>query len=688
MNTLARKAFGNLEGERCHKIFRDSETPCKDCLLLESKTRMEGDSETFMIRGLQDQAIEVIHQRLVSDPDRWILIGKSADLFPISDVNCKEIANALDVMGDGVSIVDLNGKIVYANKAHGQMLGYSLRELVGADISIFFPPDLKEETANKILGETKRGSWGGILVNARKDGGKFWASLKTAPIHDGNGAVAGNLWIVRDVSEMEENKMLDESVQRVRQLESILDLTTSVMSVDSQEEAVKKVLSAMTSVLGFNKGLILKMSENSGELECSHSTGFLPREMMRLERVKLPMSDLMSVIDGPWKLVGERTILLNERTSPGHPADDEKLSATRRVMSNLFLEHPGDRFIITIEDNKGELIGVIMLAEATDETLGGSKGTIDLLEIYGNLASIAINNARLFEMEIAARGEVETLNDLMTHDINNFIQGVLGYLDMIGNDESASEMHRKYAHRAIEQVEGTKRLIENVRKLAWIKTGFPEKISPYDLGKVIGESLTHVMDTYPNKNVNFISTIDTGQFFVMGGEMIQELFINLISNSVKFTPSQDVPIELGVKTQVEIGKEFWRVEVVDHGRGIPEDRKQFVFERFGKQKDYTPYGFGLGLSICRNLTRKYGGRIWVENRVPEDYRKGSKFVILLPKFMPEAPEEEPAAGIGGQKKRVVRKMKRGSSTGTSFSRVLKQPRPAQSAGGKASADET
>jgi len=1194
MNAQAHKAFGKVEGERCHKIFRGSETPCKDCLLFKSKIPREGDSATFRTRGLQDQAIEVIHQRLASDPNRWVLIGKSVDLFPLSDVNYREIANALDVMGDGVTIVDPNGKIVYANKAHEKMHGYSLKELVGADLSIFYPPDLKEETANRILGETKKGGWGGIVLNARKDGSKFWASLKTAPLHDGSGTVVGYLGIVRDVSEMEnsrqalreevidlekhletemvelskrfdqlkilqelgksmvvcaseeeiassstavlvdamgysaaglvtvseskdgrtfqllgsktktatgkygrkinegpidraikersaviekypenrlsvglmarselvipllqqdkvlgalviadkeesrftsedvsiadtaadlvaislanchgsrqmqdrenalnlldemtlqmisrmdlagilsktasrindilntqscligmvaadegvdwiathgaeefgeelkerrffndllgkvvksgdvfytndylsrpsasirdglnllvnsilaspirlrnetigvimlinrissggftdenaalvqnfsdhlavlihnaenmasldhslmtrnsllrttfdlqaatgvpeihkkvadmllevvpydaarfygiteagvvavlsrnlgqgfdltsmendfqeiakkvltekkgwsgvligkaaeektksrisliaipmigredevgaiviartaekaftdqdreiatlfanhaaitlenallltrEKEMLDESIQRVRQLESILDLTTSVMSVESQEEAVKKVLSAMTSVLGFNKGLILNMSESNGELECSHSTGFLPREMARLGRVKLPMSDLVSVMDGPGKLVGERTILLNERISPGHPMDGEKLSATRRVMSNLYLEHPGDKFIITIEDNKGELIGVIMLAEATDEALGKSKGMIDLLEIYGNLASIAINNARLFEMEIAARGEVETLNDLMTHDINNFIQGVLGYLDMIGNDESASEMNRKYAQRAIEQIEGTKRLIENVRKLAWIKTGFPEKMSPYDLGKVIGESLTYVLGTYPKKNVNFSSTIDTDQFFVMGDEMIPELFINLISNSVKFTPSQEVPIELGIKTQVEVGKEFWRIEVVDHGRGIPEDKKQFVFERFGKQ-DYTPYGFGLGLSICRNLARKYGGRIWVEDRVPEDYRKGSKFVILLPKLMPEAPEEKSLAGKDPSRKSVVRKMKEKSSRGTSFSRVLKQPRPGRSEAGKVS----
>ncbi|HUW42998.1 MAG TPA: PAS domain-containing protein, partial [Thermoplasmata archaeon] len=125
MNVQARKAFGNVEGERCHKIFRGSETPCTDCLLLISEITSEEYSTTFRTRDLQGQVIEVIHQRLASDPNRWIVIGKSTDLFPISNVNYREIANALDVMGDGVTVVDPNGKIVYANKAHEKMYGYS-----------------------------------------------------------------------------------------------------------------------------------------------------------------------------------------------------------------------------------------------------------------------------------------------------------------------------------------------------------------------------------------------------------------------------------------------------------------------------------------------------------------------------------------------------------------------------------
>jgi len=473
-----------------------------------------------------------------------------------------------------------------------------------------------------------------------------------------------------------EKDMLDDSIQRVKQLESILNLTTSVMSVETQEDAVKNVLSAMASVLGFSKGLILYIVEQGEELACMHSTGFSQYESDRLKAVRIPMGDLLSILDGPGRLVGERTFMLSDKKKGDKAVDEEKIIAALRVLSNLRLESPGDKFIITIEDSQGDLVGVIMLSGASID-LTKSRGSINLLEIYGNLASIALKNVRQFERVIAARAEVETLNDLMTHDINNFTQGVLGYLDMINSDPNSDQKNRDYARHAIEQVESTKRLIENVRKLAWIRSGAQEKMKTYDLGEVVGEALDYVQESYPKKNVNFISTIDTGEYRVAGDEMIQELFINLFSNSVKFTPSNNVPLELNVKTQYEFGKEYWRIEIADHGRGIPEDKKQFVFERFGKQ-DYTPYGFGLGLSIVRNLTRKYGGRVWVENRVPEDYRKGSRFIVLLPKIEvpepempapPAPPEEAPSEEL---KKKVVRKVREPTAKSAS-SRASKLP---------------
>jgi len=71
----------------------------------------------------------------------------------------------------------------------------------------------------------------------------------------------------------------------------------------------------------------------------------------------------------------------------------------------------------------------------------------------------------------------------------------------------------------------------------------------------------------------------------------------------------------------------------DRGRGIPDDRKRTVFERFATGATGVK-GFGLGLSIVGTIVEKFQGRIWVEDRVRGDFSKGAVFKVMLPKARP------------------------------------------------------
>jgi signal transduction histidine kinase len=72
-----------------------------------------------------------------------------------------------------------------------------------------------------------------------------------------------------------------------------------------------------------------------------------------------------------------------------------------------------------------------------------------------------------------------------------------------------------------------------------------------------------------------------------------------------------------------------RFSIIDHGRGIPEDKLELIFEQF-QQVDASDSrrkgGTGLGLAICRNIVQQHGGQIWVESRLGE----GSTFYFTLP----------------------------------------------------------
>ena len=104
----------------------------------------------------------------------------------------------------------------------------------------------------------------------------------------------------------------------------------------------------------------------------------------------------------------------------------------------------------------------------------------------------------------------------------------------------------------------------------------------------------------------------------------------MLSNAVKFDQSMRVKVNVSVDPESTTDGEYWHISITDHGRGIPDDRKKTVFERFATGMTGVK-GFGLGLSIVSTMVDRFGGRIWVEDRVPGDYTKGAVFRIMLPK---------------------------------------------------------
>ena len=95
--------------------------------------------------------------------------------------------------------------------------------------------------------------------------------------------------------------------------------------------------------------------------------------------------------------------------------------------------------------------------------------------------------------------------------------------------------------------------------------------------------------------------------------------MNLLSNAVKFTSGGE--IHYGFEKKEEMVQGY----VSDTGIGIPAERIATIFSRFGKIDDFVQ-GTGLGLTLCRMLAEKMGGRIWVRSKVG----KGTTFYFTLP----------------------------------------------------------
>jgi signal transduction histidine kinase len=109
---------------------------------------------------------------------------------------------------------------------------------------------------------------------------------------------------------------------------------------------------------------------------------------------------------------------------------------------------------------------------------------------------------------------------------------------------------------------------------------------------------------------------------------IEQVFINLLGNALKFSPAGST---LSVRI-VASGQQV-RAEIVDKGIGIPEDKQARIFDRFYQvdiesRRHYG--GVGLGLAICKQIIEAHGGRIGVTSTLGV----GSTFYFELPRISP------------------------------------------------------
>ena len=241
----------------------------------------------------------------------------------------------------------------------------------------------------------------------------------------------------------------------------------------------------------------------------------------------------------------------------------------------------------------------------------------------------------------------ELLFDLISHDIGNYhqiIQSSLNFVDSIvkKNNNDTHDLSQNNERiislltTAKKALNKSQSLVYNIRRLERLYTQKDLNLILKNLPDAINDGYTTLEQTlYDNnpqgKRIKFsLNVVDNHNnhtdINVIAEDLLEEIFVNLFSNSVKYTESSEVKIDVLIREYFIGEVKYWMVTISDYGKGIPDSMKKELFTRFYSKTK----GSGLGLSIVKTLVERYKGKIWVGDRVYDDCTQGTEFGMIFP----------------------------------------------------------
>jgi signal transduction histidine kinase len=257
------------------------------------------------------------------------------------------------------------------------------------------------------------------------------------------------------------------------------------------------------------------------------------------------------------------------------------------------------------------------------------------IEIYRRAQEIQEANKQFAqlakELEINNK-KLENSNALLqefayvaSHDLQEPLRMVSNFVQLL---------HKRYSHLldkdgeefiqfAVSGTERMKALINDLLLYSRVDSqGKPFKET--DMQEVLNWALSNLHDALEDGGAD-LSFEPLPQ--VLGDEIqLGQLFQNLIENALRYhAPTRPIKIQIGAIEQ----EDCWKLFVKDNGIGIDPQFHERVFKIFQRLHSYEEFkGTGIGLSVCKRIVERHGGKIWIESRVNE----GTTFYFTLPKM--------------------------------------------------------
>jgi len=468
-----------------------------------------------------------------------------------------------------ILFLDPQGNVASWNDGARQIKGYTAEEIMGQNFSKFYPPEaVLSGRPQKVLEEaTDKGRSEDTEWRVRKDGSPFWAHVVVTSVRDQEGKLLGYVKVTQDLTER-------------KRAEQVLQ----------ERDRYFEISREMICVLGFD-GYFKTLNP-----AWKWTLGFSIEELL-----SRPFIEFI------------------------HPEDREvTMTEAEKLMRGNELIYFENRYLC--KDGSYRWIAWSARAGIPEQSIYGTGRDVterkQAVEKIEQLNSDLQRQAAVLE---AANKELEAFSYSVSHDLRAPLRHIDGFVKMLAK-QSAEKMDER-GHRYLDIIADSAHrmgvLIDDL--LIFSRMSRTElRHSNVSTDALVHEAVEGLQQECNKRQIHW--KIGALPEVEADGAMLQQVWVNLISNAVKYTrPRQPAEIEIGCN---DSGNGEYVFFVHDNGVGFDMQyaHKLFgVFQRLHRTDEFE--GTGIGLANVSRIVHRHGGRVWAEGK-PE---AGATFYFSLPK---------------------------------------------------------
>lgn len=479
------------------------------------------------------------------------------------------LVSIIENTDDAVIGKDLAGKIISWNTGAENIYGYSSQEILGQNITLLIPQDLRHER-DEFLMQVKQGQ----KINhhqttrVKKDGSLFNVSITISPIKDASGNIIGASTIARDISL---SKTIETELQGERaRTQAILDnVVDGIITID-EVGSVQSFNSASERIFGYSANEVLGKNVKTLMPEPYHSEhdGYLRNYLS---------SGIAKIIGIGREVVGLRK---DRSTFPLELAISEVYVENQRLFTGI------------VRDISERKAFEVALKKAKEEA-----------ETANQAKSIFLAN--------------------MSHEIRTPMNAILGFSQILLRHQSLDDDTKVAVNAINSSGQNLLTLINEILDISKIEAGKMELNSDsFDLQALVKDVAAMFSFRCKEKQLQLhINNLSNSVIVFGDGGKLRQTLINLLGNAVKFTNSGEVSL-----TVTPLDDERFQFDLKDTGIGIPLEAQQHIFEPFQQDEGGRKMGgTGLGLAICQKQLELMDSKLTLKSAL----NQGAHFSFIL-----------------------------------------------------------